>query len=321
LIRIFKHEAGSTASVEQLDPAWIKPDSGILVWVILDQPTPEESRILTDVFHFHELAIEDALHEIHHPKIESYGDYLYLILHGIDFAAREHCFKTQDVDFFLSKQYLVTIHHGASRSIGKVADICTRNSQLLGDGTAALLHRIIDAMVDNYRPEVDELQDRLDKLEAEVFDKPNPTLARQILDFKRDVASLRQIVLPQRDAVGRLARREYSLISEQLAYRFRDVHDHLIRLSDEAMFFQDRITGILDAHLSAVSNQLNSVMKVLTIIATVFMPLTVVTGMWGMNVELPHLPGGPHAQFWWISGLMLVMCVTMLWFFRRRRWI
>jgi magnesium transporter len=101
-------------------------------------------------------------------------------------------------------------------------------------------------------------------------------------------------VLPQRDAVGRLARREFPLISEQLAYRFRDVHDHLVRLSDEAMFFQDRITSILDAHLSAVSNQLNQVMKVLTIIATLFMPLTFVTGLYGMNVEAPALRSRRH---------------------------
>jgi magnesium transporter len=321
LIKVFRHEGGSTELVDSVDPAWIGPDSGVLVWVDLDRPTPEESRILSDVFHFHELAIEDALNEIHHPKIESYGDYLYLILHGIDFHARQHRFSTQDVDFFLSTQYLVTVHHGSSRSVGKVADICVRNHQLLGEGTAALLHRLIDAMVDNYRPEVDELQERLDKLETEVFEKPNPQLARKILDFKRDIASLRQIVLPQRDAVGRLARREYPFITEQLAYRFRDVHDHLVRLSDEAMFFQDRITGILDAHLSAVSNQLNSVMKVLTIIATMFMPLTVLTGMWGMNVPLPHFPGGDHAQFWWVTASMVVLCVGMLWFFRRLRWL
>ena len=138
-----------------------------------------------------------------------------------------------------------------------------------------LLYRIVDTMVDNYRPEVDKLSERLDELEEEVFENPNTQLARRILNFKKDISSLRQVVLPQRDVVGRLARREFPLINEQLAYGFRDVHDHLVRLSDEAMFFQDRITSILDAHLSAVSNQLNQVMKVLTIIATLFMPLTV----------------------------------------------
>ncbi len=299
MITIYKNEGGSTQIVDRVDPAWIQPGSGVSVWVDLDQPTPEESRVLSDVFQFHELAIEDALSELHHPKIESYGDYLYLILHGIDFSASEHCFTTKDIDFFLGAQFLVTVHPGVSRSIGKIGAVCSRDARILGEGPGMLLYRIIDTMVDNYRPE----------------------LARLILNFKKDISSLRQVVLPQRDAVGRLARREFPLISEQLAYGFRDVHDHLVRLSDEAMFFQDRITSILDAHLSAVSNQLNQVMKVLTIIATLFMPLTVLTGVYGMNVPLPHLPGGERAQFWWILGMMLAMSGTMLVYFRRKHWI
>jgi magnesium transporter len=321
LISVFKHQGGSTTCVAAVDPAWLTPDSGVLVWVVLDSPTPEESRILTDLFHIHELAIEDAIAAIHQPKIESYGDYLYLILHGIDFEAAQHRFQTKDVDFFLAPQFLVTVHHGPSRSIEKLTHICERNGQLLGEGTAALMHRIIDAMVDNYRPEIDKLEQRLDTLENEVFEKPNPKLARQILDFKRDVASLRQVVLPQRDAVGRLARREFAFVTEQLAYRFRDVHDHLVRLSDESIFFQDRISGILDAHLSAVSNQLNAVMKVLTLISTIFLPLTVLTGMYGMNVTLPHMPGGDPWQFWWVVGIMVALAAAMLTYFRSRGWI
>jgi magnesium transporter len=321
LIAIYKHEGGSTQLVERVDPAWLRPGSGVWVWVDLSQPTPEEGRILTDPFHFHQLAVEDALMELHHPKIESYGDYLYLILHGIDFSASEHCFRTQDIDFFLGAQYLVTVHPGVSRSIGKVGVACERDARVLGEGPGMLLYRIVDTMVDNYRPEVEKLSHRLDTLENQVFERPHPHLARRILNFKKDISSLRQVVLPQRDAVGRLARREFPLISEQLAYGFRDIHDHLVRLSDEAMFFQDRITSILDAHLSAVSNQLNQVMKVLTIIATLFMPLTVLTGMYGMNVLLPHLPGGEHAQFWWILAIMLAMSAAMLYYFRRKRWI
>ena len=111
------------------------------------------------------------------------------------------------------------------------------------------------------------------------------------------------------------------MINEQLAYRFRDVQDHLVRLVDEAMFFGDRVTSLLDAHLSMVSNELNGVMKVLTIIATIFMPLTVITGMWGMNVPLPHLPGGTPAQFWWVVALMLLLGGLMLGYFRKQRWI
>ncbi len=176
-------------------------------------------------------------------------------------------------------------------------------------------------MVDNYRPEVDKLGDRLDMLEKEVFARPKSTLVKRILDFKRDVSSLRRVIMPERDAVGRLARREFSQISEGLSYRFRDVHDHLVRLSDEAVYFQDRVSSLLDAHLSNVSNQLNGVMKVLTIISTIFMPMTVLTGMYGMNVPLPHLPGGEDVAFWWICGIMGSVTAVMLAFFRRRNWL
>ena len=118
-----------------------------------------------------------------------------------------------------------------------------------------------------------------------------------------------------------LGRREFSQIPESLSYRFRDVYDHLVRLSDEAVYFQDRISSLLDAHLSTVSNQLNGIMKVLTLISTIFLPLTVLTGMWGMNVTLPHLPGGDRAQFWWVLAMMFTLSAGMLYVFRRRRWI
>jgi magnesium transporter len=321
LLTIYRNEAGATKRVDAVDPAWLKPGSGVWVWVDISQPTPEEARILSDPFHFHELAIEDALMEIHHPKVESYGSYLYIILHGINFSASEHCFSTQDVDFFLGEQFLVTVHPGISRTLAEMLNVCARNDRALGEGPGALLHRIVDAMVDHYRPEVDDLGDRLDALETEVFDHPNAKLARTILDFKSDISSLRRVVLPQRDVVGRLARREFPIITEQLAYRFRDVYDHLVRMVDESLFFQDRVTSLLDAHLSQVSNQLNSVMKVLTIIATLFMPLTVLTGMYGMNVDLPHLPGGTGAQFWWVLGIMIALSAGMLAYFRAKRWI
>lgn len=215
----------------------------------------------------------------------------------------------------------MTVHPGVSRTLGRIKEACDRDNRLLGEGPGVLMYRIIDTMIDNYRPEVEELEAQLDEIEGEVFENPNQMLAKRILDFKKDVSSLRQVVLPQRDAVGRLARREFALVNESLAFRFRDVHDHLVRLSDEAMYFQDRISSILDAHLSAVSNQLNSVMKVLTIFSTVFMPLTVFTGMWGMNIPLPSFPGGDAVQFWWIFGIMIAASVSMLGFFRRKGWI
>lgn len=321
MTKIYRYQGGATDCVDRVDPGWLRSDSGVWVWVDLDTPTPEEGAILREVFGFHELAVEDALSETHHPKIESYGDYLYLILHGIDFSAAEHCFRTKDVDFFLGEQFLVTVHPGVSRSIGKVSGACLRDSRIMAEGPGMLMYRIVDTMVDNYRPEVEELEERLDEIETEVFENPTPDIARRILSLKKDVSSLRQVVLPQRDAVGRLARREFSLVGEQLAYRFRDVHDNLVRLVDESMFFQDRIASILDAHLSSVSNQLNSVMKVLTIMSTLFLPLTVLTGMWGMNVPLPHFVGGEGVQFWWVLAMMLALSIGMLLYFRRRGWI
>ena len=176
-------------------------------------------------------------------------------------------------------------------------------------------------MVDRYRPEVDKLEDRLDDLEKAIFEDPKPALAKAILDEKRQVARLRRIITPQRDVIARLARRDFVDISTEMSFRFRDIYDHLVRVADDAIMFQDRITGMLDAHLSNVSNRLNEVMKVLTVVATIFMPLTLLTGIWGMNVPLPRFPGSQAAQFWWVFGIMTAVVIAMLMVFRRRRWI
>jgi magnesium transporter len=322
VLQIFAHRNGRTTPEDRVDPAWLAPGSDVTIWVDLLNPSPEEGRqILSDVFHFHDLAVEDALSALQFPKVESYGSYLYLILHRIDFAAREHCFQTHDVDFFLGPNYLVTIRSGDSRSFEQVSDVCQRNALALGEGSAALLHRIVDAMVDNYRPEIEQLSDRLDELEDRVFESGTASLAKDILNFKKDVSSLRRVVQPQRDVVGRLARREFPFIDEQISYRFRDVHDHLVRIADESMFFQDRITSLLDANLATVSNQLNSIMKILTVIATVFMPLTFITGLYGMNVDLPHFGFGGVTMFWVLMGVMIAVVAIMLVYFRKRRWI
>jgi magnesium transporter len=291
--------------------------------VDLVQPTPDEGRrLLAETFHFHPLSVEDALSEVHHPKIEPYEGYLYIILHGIDFQPGEHEFATRDVDFFLGANYLVTVHDGHSRSIQTLKAVCEMHSHILEEGPVALLHRIVDSMIDNYAPEMAEIEDQMDELEEEaILGTGDKNLVRPILAMKRDLAVLRRILIPQRDVVGRLARREFSQISNEMAYRFRDVYDHLVRYSDEAAMFQDRVTGILEGYLSAISNRLNQVMKVLTVMSTIFLPLTVLTGMWGMNVPLPHFPGGESAQFWWVAGIMIAISLAMLAVFRRKRWV
>ena len=313
---------GETQQVDRIEPGWLDPASGVSLWVDVTQPTPEEGQaVLANTFHFHPLSVEDALSEIHYPKIESYDRYLYVILHGIDFRVQEHWFATLDVDFFLGDNYLVTVHDGQSRSIQKLKELCQQHARILEEGPVALMHRIIDSMVDNYEPELDELEREMDRLEEKAVLGAGDNLMRPILEVKRDLSTLRRVLVPQRDAIGRLARREFPIISNEMAYRFRDVYDHLVRYSDETTMFQDRMTGILEGYLSAISNRLNQVMKVLTVVSTILLPMTVLTGLWGMNVMLPQLAGGPTAQFWWVVGIMGAITVVMLALFRSKHWI
>jgi magnesium transporter len=320
-VQILVYRDGQTVEADQIDPAWLKPDAPELLWVDITEGGESERRLLLDVFGLHELAVEDALAEVHHPKIESYDGVLYLILHRIVPGIGHTGFETRDVDFFLGRNFLITVHLDQSRSIEEIQSLCLRHSLALAAGPAAVRHRIVDRIVDHYRPEVDALEDRIETLEQDVFESSDRDTLRQILQMKADLASLRRVTLPQRDAIGRLARREFPHITETLGYRFRDVYDDLVRLTDQAVMFQDRITGLLEAYLSLQSNRLNKVMKVLTVIATIFMPLTVLTGMYGMNVDLPQLPGGGQVQFWWVFAMMLSISVGMLWLFRRIGWL
>jgi magnesium transporter len=321
MLTIYVHRNGQTERVTSLDRSWLNPASNTFVWVDLASPSIPETLILSDTFAFHPLSVEDARAAIHDPKIEAYDGYLYVILHGIDFRAEKNSFLTHDVDFFIGQTYLVTVHDGHSRSVSGMQENVARNAKIMAEGPVALFHRIVDAMIDHYRPEVDALEDRIDALEKAVFGRPDPKLIRQILDMKRDISRLRRIITPERDVIARLARRDFVDISTDLSFRFRDVYDHIVRIADDTTIFQDRISGILDAHLTNVSNRLNEVMKVLTVVSTIFMPITFLSGLWGMNVPIPHLPGGDALQFWWLFGIMIVIVVFMLGLFRSKHWI
>ena len=320
MISVYVHRSGRTECVEQVEPAWLDPSAGVTVWMDVVTPTEDDFRILSDVFRFHPLSVEDARSALQYPKIEPYPGYLYLVLHGIDLKRGQTQFATRDIDFFLGRTFLVTVHDGESRSIGRLREVCDRHERVLIEGPVGLLHRIVDSMVDNYRPAIEELEDRIGKLEELAF-TGEQHMVRQVLKLKRDLSHLRRVLLPQRDAIGRLARREFGEISDEMAYRFRDVYDHVARYTEESILFQDRVTGILEVNLSTVSNRLNMVMKVLTVMSTIFLPLTVLTGMWGMNVPLPAFPGGEDVQFWWVAGTMVAISVTMLALFRRRGWL
>ncbi len=320
MITVFVHRRGATSGADHVDPAWLDPSSDVTLWVDMQAPTDEDRRLLLDVFRFHPLSVEDAVSALQFPKTEAYPGYLYIVLHGIDPKPQHAQFATRDVDFFIGRNYLVTIHDGQSRSIDKLLAVCERHEHVLGEGPVALMHRLVDTMVDNYRPVIEEIEDRITRLEEQAF-AGHERLSRQVMKLKREVSSMRRVMIPQRDAIGRLARREFPMISDEMAYRFRDVYDHVVRMTEEAILFQDRVTGIFEVNLSTVSHRLNQVMKLLTVMSTIFLPLTVLTGMWGMNIPVPHFPGSPEVQFWWVSGIMLVLIVAMLVFFRRNKWI
>jgi magnesium transporter len=322
MISVYVYRNGETRTADSVEPQWLDPASGVTLWVDVVKPTPEDGQqLLAGTFHFHPLSVEDALSEIHQPKIETYDQYLYVILHGIDFQASQHEFATRDVDFFLGANYLVTVHDGGSRSIMQLKELCAQHAHILSEGPVALMHRIIDSMVDNYAPELEEIEEQMNELEDQAILGAGDNLVRPILAIKRDLSALRRVLIPERDVVGRLARREFQQISTEMAYRFRDVYDHLVRYTDEAIMLQDRVTGILEGYLSAISNRLNRIMKVLTVVSTIVLPMTVLTGLWGINVPLPHLPGGDGAQFWWLVGIMGAITAVMLSIFRWNEWI
>ena len=320
MIRYFVHRGGRTEGVDRLDPALLDPASGVFVWADVVEPTDDDAAVLRDVFGLHELAVEAAVQRETNPKVESYGRYLYIVLHGINFQAAEHTFETHETDFFLSTNFLVTIHDGQRRSIGHIVELCSRADHILAEGPVALLHRIVDTMVDHYRPEVDELEERLDEIEKQVIETPDEQLTADILAIKRDITGLRRIVIPQRDVVGRLARREFDLIGQEMAYRFRDLYDQFARMADDSIVFQDRVTGVLDAHLASVSIRLANVSRLLAVIAALFGPLTVITGVFGMNVPLPTLFGSPQHQFWEIIGIMVLSSAGLFIWFKKSGW-
>ena len=320
MIRYFVHRGGRTESVQGLDPAWLLPDSGVVVWADVIEPTEQDAAVLREVFQLHELPVEAAVQRETNPKVESYGRYLYIVLHGINFQAAEHTFETHETDFFLAANFLITIHDGQRRSIAHVVELCNRAHHVLSEGPVGLLHRIVDTMVDHYRPEVDELEERLDEIEKQVIEITSGEVTGDILAVKRDITNLRRIVIPQRDVVGRLSRREFDLIGQEMSYRFRDVYDQFVRMADDAIVFQDRVTGILDAHLASVSNRLANVSRLLAVIAALFGPMTVITGLFGMNVPLPTLFGSPEYQFWEIIGILVVSSTALFIWFKKSGW-
>jgi len=318
-------------SIKELSHCLQQPE-GVL-WVDLDNPSDaEEETLLVALFDFHPLAIEDTQRgmedEGHLPKVEDFADYLFVIFNPVESAGategnrNNHAveIRTSQLSAFLSKSALVTHHYKPLRSITNAAQLCAKNPQTLGKGPDFLFHYIIDDIVDNYTPILDALDDAIDDMEEEVFRSPSQRTMVRILRLKKDIMTIRRIAVYQREMLNRLSRGEFALIAHDEMIYYRNVYDHLVRMTDLAESYRDMVSGLLDAYLSVTSNNLNRVMKVLTIISTIFLPLSFITGFFGMNFRF--LPGAE-----WEYGVaaaavfMLAVGVGMLWLFKRNGWM
>ena len=325
MIEIFVCRGGATHieegfTVEQL-PELLNQENNV-VWVDMEAPTEADERVLLDVFHFHPLTIEDCHENRHYPKIEEFPGYVYVIMHGVRADTSPDHFNTIELDAFLGQNYVITYHHEQFRSINDIKQML-RTSPVAGRrGAAYLLHQILDQIVDHYSPVLDDFDERIDKLEEDIFTlrRSNSAILGEIMDLKRGVLRLRRISAKQMDVLYRMSRGEFSIIDQPMLPFFRDIYDHLVRVTDLAENYRDLISGALEAYLSVVSNRLNEIMKVLTIFSAIMLPLTFIAGVYGMNFEnMPEL----HSRYGYyaIWVIMIAVAVGMLMFFWKRGWI
>jgi magnesium transporter len=292
-----------------------------LHWIDLEDPTPAESAILETAFHFHPLAVEDTLSEVHHPKLDDYDAYIFVIVHGMRFDAPTDQFITRELDVFLGGNYLVTHHRGPMRSISAIRDQCNKDIQVaFPKGVDFLMHQLLDQMFDHYFPSLDSLEDKIQLVQVEVFENPTRETLDRIFALKKDILQLRRLCLPQREIVNRLARADLKVISPRAAVYFRDIYDNLYRIVEAAGSYHDMVQSTMDAYLSAISNRLNETMKRLTVIGAIMAALTVITGVYGMNFE--HMP-----ELKWRFGYLLAWIIMgavsggLWWWFRKNQWI
>ncbi len=279
-----------------------------LVWLDIPGPlTPETRGLLAGPpFNFHELALEDASKaDGQRAKVEEYDDYFFLVMHSLSEtrAGNSLRFEWNEIDLFVGADFMVSVTRGDPAEVRRVWNDVDSRAGLMGCGADRLAYYLLDSVVDKYVEIVDDIEDVLDDLEDAVVDpRADEQAVQRIFDFKRQMIHFRKKAGPLREAINEMTSRNFPFVQDGTLPYLRDVYDHLIRLSDMLDSYRDILTGALDVHLSAVSNRLNEVMKRLTLVATIFMPLTFITGFWGMNFqELPI--GGPY----WMWGNLVLM--------------
>lgn len=324
-MEIFVHKIGTDSikegfSGEMLPELLANPEN--VVWVDMELPTEADVKILTEVFHFHPLTIEDAVETRNHPKVESYNKYLFMIVHGVTMETNTTNFVTNELDIYLGENYVVTFHHDSFRSIDAVKSRIRANSYLCDRGADYLLHQILDQLIDLYIPVVDDFDTAINNLEDKIFQMQNGNnkILSEIMSLKRSVGRLKRIGTKQLDVFSRLANGEFPIINERVVPFYRDIYDHLHRVSTLAENYQELVGGLLNIHFNVIANRTNDIVKFLTIFSAIILPLSLIAGIYGMNFEnMPELK--TRYGYFLTLGSMLLVTVVLLIFFRRKGWI
>jgi magnesium transporter len=301
-------------------------DTHGLLWVDFEGEPPEACEpILRETFGFHPLAVDDALRESHVPKVDDWGSYLYLVLPEVVFDPQDGPHLDMlELDAFLGKNYLVTHHDQPIAAVDRVWSACQRDERQPKQDADHVLYRLVDELAAGYLAVVEELDDAIESVEDQVFDNPTPAILEQVFMLKRALLRLRRVVVPQREVLNKLARDEYAVIDAQDRVFFRDVYDHLVRLHDITESMRDLLGGTLDTYLSVINNRMNEIMKTLTVITTLFMPISFVVGFFGMNFFQPVTALGvwtDRPAFILASAVMLLLPAGMYVWIRRRGWM
>lgn len=297
-------------------------DDGRSAWLDLEIEDIPELKTFGEILPGHALNWEDAGKPGQRPKLEDHGDHLFLIVRGLNTAvvrlARQ--LETMQLAAFLTPRLLVTIRSGPLHSVDHVAERIMQGIPLLQSGPDAVLHAILDNLVDAYAPHVERWEEEVERLEREAILNPRNTVLARILHIRKHLTNLRRIAIGQKEILLQLSREHHGLVQEDHRPYFRDVYDHLVAVVDISDTLRENVTLAVDIFLNAVNNRLNQVMKVLTLISAIMLPLTLLSGIYGMNFD--YMPGLRHpAGFFVMMGLMLAVGLGMVWLFRRMHWL
>lgn len=299
--------------------AELRQQRNTLLWVDLSEPTPEETRIiLEELFRFHPLTIEECQNESRFPKWENYGEFIYLVMHAVDFV-RENGFATLELDLFLGRDFLVTFHTRPLKPVQTTLERCLKNPALPIRGPDRLLHTILDLMVETYRPVTAQIRSEIEELEESVLSDQKKNLNARLIAVRKDLSKLRQTVRPQRELIGELAQGKTGFFRPTLLPYLRDLHDEFIRMEEFAAAGAEQVMVSFRIYLNRIAHESNRGIRVLTALNIVALPLILIGTWYSMNFRaLPHLRS-PGAYFTAL-GVMVVCTALTYAYLKRRRW-